>query len=132
MTREYVCIHPVRSIAEFKKFSTQDPLECTFNHCHRSGYESDWTDLGPKCSYRRAKNGFVKTGANTVRHSKRIYEYDMTDSKLAYHNKRGRYSCASEGCDHVFKAGDRVVRLTSNDGARIYCVACAKERGIIE
>lgn len=131
MTREYVCIHPFRSIAQFKDVSTQDALECTFNHCPRSGYDGDWTDLAPRCSYRRAKNGFDKPGANTVHHSKRICEYDMTDSKLSYHNKRGRFVCVSKGCNHRIEVGDRVVRQAGGEGPRLFCVACAKDRGII-
>ena len=132
MARElsHVCIHPFKSRAQFDEYSSQAPLECTFNHCPRSGYEGKWTPPWSGCSYRRV--GIRKArGDTTINHSKRICEYNMTGSKLSYHHARGRYSCASEGCGHVFKVGDRVVRLAGVGGPRLFCAACAKDRGII-
>ena len=128
----HVCIYPFKSKAQLDEVSSRAPIECTWQHCPRPGIPMglNFNNRAPGCSYRRV--GIKKTrGDTTINHSKRICEYDMTDSKLSYHHNRGRYSCASEGCEHRIDVGDRVVRLAGVGGPRIFCAACASDRGII-
>lgn len=141
MTREYVCIRPARSTAIYKeKYGLVAP-DCEFNTCPMNKHKFKFYINALACSYLRSKHGPPRPGATTIIHSSRITEYDMTQAKLNFHNRRGRHTCASEGCNHRLEVGDRVVTLHAplkrdgkgrdTNGTRIYCVACAKERLII-
>lgn len=66
----------------------------------------------------------------TIHHTKRCIEYNMTVGRLTLHTRRHNNRC--DKCDIPIEVGDRIVRCyRSSGGTRLLHKECAEELNII-
>lgn len=76
--------------------------------------------------------GRPKERERSIKHSRFLLEYTLSERYLKMHKNKGRGKCDYAKCNKTLKVGDRIVRkFSSRSNTRLFHKRCAQELNII-